>query len=80
VRLFSLVITAVLLFFLFVFFFFFFLWRGQYVYSASMVAVAAILLLAAIQVWRYGKMLEEGARQTNLVERIRWVRALDQPS
>jgi membrane protein implicated in regulation of membrane protease activity len=65
IRLFSLVITAVLLFFLFVFFSFFFLWRGQYAYSAAMIAVAFILFLAALRVWRYGKMLEQGARQRN---------------
>ena len=57
VRLFSLVIMAVLLFFLFVFFFFFFLWQGQYAYSLVMVAVAAVVLLAAVRLWKYGKML-----------------------
>jgi hypothetical protein len=65
VRLFSLAITAVLLFFLFVFFFFFFLWRGQYAYSAAMIAVAVIVLLAALRIWRYGRMLEQGERQRN---------------
>jgi uncharacterized membrane-anchored protein YitT (DUF2179 family) len=63
VRLFSLAIVAVMLFILFAFFFFYFLWRRQYVYSVLMIAVAAIVLLAALRLWQYAKMVRKGGKK-----------------
>jgi FlaA1/EpsC-like NDP-sugar epimerase len=63
VRLFSLAIVAVMLFILFAFFFFFFLWQGQYLYSVLMVALAATVLLAALRLWQYAKLLKKGGNK-----------------
>ena len=58
VRFFSLALTAIGIFVVFVFLLFFFISRGQYVYAVAVIALIVIVLLAALELLRYAKILK----------------------
>ena len=49
---------AIGIFVVFVFLLFFFISRGQYVYAVAVIALAVIVLLAALELLRYAKILK----------------------
>lgn len=57
VRLFSLAIVAAIVFAFFLFLSFFFALRGEYAYTATMVALAIVMLVAGIVVFQYARKL-----------------------
>jgi hypothetical protein len=58
VRFFSLALMAIGIFVVFVFLLFFFISRGQYVYAVAVIALIVIVLLAALELLRYAKILK----------------------
>jgi hypothetical protein len=58
VRFFSLALMAIGIFIVCVFLLFFFISRGQYFYAVALAASAVIVLLAAVEVLRYAKILK----------------------
>ena len=58
VRFFSLALMAIGVFAVCVFLLFFFASRGQYVYAVAVTALAIIVLLAALELLRYAKILK----------------------
>jgi hypothetical protein len=56
-----------MIFFFFMFLFFLFIWRGQYVYAVAIAALMVIVVLAAIQLSQYAKILRKSSKpSTNL--------------
>jgi FlaA1/EpsC-like NDP-sugar epimerase len=64
VRFFSLAIMAVGIFVVCVFLLFFFISRGQYVYAFAVIALAAMVLLVALELSRYAKILKRREKAT----------------
>ena len=58
VRFFSLALMAIGIFVVCVFLLFFFISRGQYVYAVAVIALIVIVLLAALELLRYAKILK----------------------
>jgi membrane protein YdbS with pleckstrin-like domain len=58
VRFFSLALMAIGIFVVCVFLLVFFISRGQYVYAVAVIALAVIVLLAALELYRYTKILK----------------------
>jgi FlaA1/EpsC-like NDP-sugar epimerase len=58
VRFFSLALMAIGIFVVCVYLLFFFISRGQYVYAVAVIALAVIVLLAALELSRYAKILK----------------------
>jgi cytochrome c biogenesis protein CcdA len=64
VRFFSLALMAIGIFVVFVFLLFFFISRGQYVYAVAIIALMVIVLLAALELSRYAKILKKREKAT----------------
>jgi len=64
VRFFSLALMAIGVFAVCVFLLFFFASRGQYVYAVAVTALAIIVLLAALELLRYAKILKRREKVT----------------
>jgi len=58
VRFFSLAFMAIGIFAVCVYLLFFFMSRGQYVYAVAVIALIVIVLLAALELLRYAKILK----------------------
>jgi hypothetical protein len=58
VRFFSLALMAIGIFVVCVFLLFFFISRGQYIYALALIALMVIVLLAALELLRYAKILK----------------------
>ena len=65
VRLFSLALVAIMIFFLCMFLFFLFIWRGQYVYATAIVALMIIVVYGAIKLFQYAKTFRKIHRSSN---------------
>ena len=59
VRFFSLALMAIGIFFVCIFLLFFFISRGQHAYAVALIALIVIVLLAALELLRYAKILKK---------------------
>ena len=59
VRFFSLALMAIGIFVVCIILLFFFISRGQYVYAVAVIALMVIVLLAALELSRYAKILKK---------------------